>query len=204
MKSKCLLVFFAFLFAAAGAHASDVILPDACGKEEVQFDVKTLKGDSSPAPDPTKAELVFIETTQRGSQTIRYGLDGAWAGANKGNSYFIVWVTPGEHHLCASWQSLFKKSVNNYTGMASFTAEAGKVYYFEYKLSISMYGGGGGGFVQGSNSPFAPAGTPPPAPTYVPGSAGAVSTSSFFGPVTEDEGKYRMKASPISTATPKK
>jgi hypothetical protein len=173
---------------AGTSHAWGVILPDACGKDEIQFDVKTLKGDSAPAPDATKAEIVFIESTQHGSQTVRYGLDGAWAGANKGNSYFTVWVTPGEHHLCASWQSMFKKAVNNYTGMTSLTAEAGKVYYIEYKIAMTGDGGGMGTVVGGSS-----AGQPVmTAPSF--------SVSTNFALVTEDEGKYRMKVSPISTS----
>jgi len=58
--------------------------------------------------------------------TVRFGLDGAWAGANNNNSYFAAMVDPGVHHLCVSWQSalpMLKKSID----VASFTAEPGKV-----------------------------------------------------------------------------
>jgi hypothetical protein len=38
--------------------------------------------------------------------TVRIGLDGTWAEASHGKSYFAFSVTPGEHHLCANWQSV--------------------------------------------------------------------------------------------------
>jgi hypothetical protein len=67
--------------------------------------------------------------------TVRFGLDGIWAGANNNNSYFTVTVDPGVHHLCASWQStlrMLKKSID----VASFTAEPGKVYYFAANVKV--------------------------------------------------------------------
>jgi len=67
--------------------------------------------------------------------TVRFGLDGAWAGANNNNSYFAVTVDPGVHHLCVSWQStlrMLKKSID----VASFTAEPGKVYYFAANVKV--------------------------------------------------------------------
>jgi hypothetical protein len=70
--------------------------------------------------------------------TTRVGLDGAWVGANRGNSYFVFLVEPGKHHLCADW--LNAKSPGHMSGtsyanrlvsLAEFTAEVGKEYYFE-------------------------------------------------------------------------
>jgi len=73
-----------------------------------------------------------------------YGLDGKWVGANTKHSYFFFEVDPGEHHLCASWQSVgaFKNSV----GMQSFVAEAGKTYYFASDASADHTQGGGYSF----------------------------------------------------------
>ena len=71
--------------------------------------------------------------TYLGAATTRVGVDGSWVGANHGKSYFFFPVDPGEHHLCIDWQS----SNKNLVGMgyaASFTAEAGKVYYFRGKV----------------------------------------------------------------------
>jgi hypothetical protein len=42
-------------------------------------------------------------------------------------------VEPGEHRLCTSIQSKFERLVKSSTAAASFTAEAGKTYYFRTK-----------------------------------------------------------------------
>jgi hypothetical protein len=133
------LLFCASLVFAVQARAT--ILPDACDDDKIKFDVKTEKSKTAPAP-PTdgKAQIVFVENENHmiGAfmyATVRYGLDGAWAGANYNNSYFTVTVDPGIHHLCASWQSalpMLKKNVD----MASFTAEPGKVYYFAANVKM--------------------------------------------------------------------
>ena len=68
--------------------------------------------------------------------TVRFGMDGAWVGANSGNSYFALTVEPGVHHLCASWQSALgntKKDVD----VTSFTAEPGHVYYFAAAVTVN-------------------------------------------------------------------
>jgi hypothetical protein len=68
--------------------------------------------------------------------TVRFGMDGTWVGANKGDSYFALTVAPGVHHVCASWQSdleTLKKNVK----ATSFTAEAGQVYYFAGEIVAS-------------------------------------------------------------------
>jgi hypothetical protein len=65
--------------------------------------------------------------------TTRIGVDGTWVGANHGNSYFSFTVAPGEHHLCASWQSLAVIGAHDTRAAAHFTAEAGQVYYFRVK-----------------------------------------------------------------------
>jgi hypothetical protein len=62
--------------------------------------------------------------------------DGGWIGATNGNSYFALTVDPGVHHLCASWQSAFKKIRKN-VDLTLFTAEPGKVYYYEAKVTVT-------------------------------------------------------------------
>jgi hypothetical protein len=64
------------------------------------------------------------------------GLDGQWVGANHGNSYFSFAVSPGDHALCASWQTTWVKisaltSAADLISATNLSAEAGKVYYFE-------------------------------------------------------------------------
>lgn len=66
----------------------------------------------------------------------RIGLDGAWVGANKNNSYFFVYVEPGEHRVCANVQS----SLTYPMELTHFTAEAEKTYYFRVRVVPTSYG----------------------------------------------------------------
>lgn len=115
-------------------------LPDSCGNDKVKFNVKTEKGQPETAgPVEGKAQIVFIEGENQmvvpfHDATVRFGMDGAWVGADYGNSYFTLTVDPGVHHLCASWQSdIEKKNVD----ATSFTAEAGRVYYFAAQITVN-------------------------------------------------------------------
>ncbi len=65
---------------------------------------------------------------------MKLAMDGAWVGANHGNSYFSVSVEPGEHHVCVTLQSSF---VAQRVELAHFTAEAGKTYYYRSELVTS-------------------------------------------------------------------
>jgi len=141
MKSSFL--FLPLILAASSAASASTPLPDSCGSDKVRFEVSKAKGQATiPTPAEGKARIVFIDTVLwtgvhigGGGNTTRFGIDGAWAGATSGNSYFTVEVAPGEHHLCSAEQGAFsaKKDTVN---MTSFTAEAGKIYYFEYKVQM--------------------------------------------------------------------
>jgi hypothetical protein len=135
---KVFLLCAALLFAV---QARATVLPDACGDDKVNFDVSTQKNQPAPAPPVAgKAQIVFIENDDKEigcialcEATTRVGMDGAWVGANNGNSYFVLAVDAGVHHLCASWQSalsMLKKNVD----VVSFTAKPGKVYYFAAQI----------------------------------------------------------------------
>ena len=64
--------------------------------------------------------------------TTKAGLDGKWAGATHGDSYFFFTVDPGVHHLCAATQ-FGMSSADSQTALLHFTAVAGGVYYVEVK-----------------------------------------------------------------------
>jgi hypothetical protein len=179
------LVVLAFLASTASAKT---VLPDACGDSKTNFDVKTQADQPEPAaPAAGKAQIVFIETIDKPfgcgmsttgcSPTYRFGLDGTWAGATKGNSYFVVSVDPGVHHVC----TVSGKNV----GVDSFTAEAGKVYYYQAKVVIKRS-------AVSINGPDAM------------GSGQMINKDFDFSQVNEDQGKYRIKASELATSTPKK
>lgn len=72
--------------------------------------------------------------------TSKIGLDGAWVGANENSSYFAVSVAPGEHHVCANLQS----RRGHPAGFVHFTAEAGRVYYFNARV---VYGEEAGAYL---------------------------------------------------------
>lgn len=181
MKSKVgVLLLFASL--SLGVQARTRILPDACGDDKVKFNISKQKDQPAPAaPETGKAQIVFVNTVEKenvggwsgvaclgcGNPT-RIGVDGAWAGAVKDKSYFAFPVDPGEHHLCASQQGT--KNVD----MTTFTAEPGKVYYYEVKVTAKRNG-----------DRF-------------------VDKSFELKPLSEDEGKYRVKISDLSTAVPNK
>jgi hypothetical protein len=207
MKTRLTALLFAATFSAALAHAATV-LPDACGSDKAKFDVETAKPATAAVIQPVagKARVVFIETVINTgypfggpSFTTRFGVDGKWVGAASNNSYFVLDFDPGVHHLCSAIQTSFSAPKDK-IGIASFTAEAGKVYYLDYMIT-NKSSGGGVHFVQGSNSPLAPAGTPPPPPTMVSNPA-QLDSSNGLGFLGEDEAKFRIKSSKVSTSTP--
>ena len=109
-----------------------------CGPATAKFDVSTDKDQrSAPPGEPGKALVFFLQDDLKFDSaprpTTRFGVDGTWVGATHANSYFYVYVDPGEHHLCANWQSIHVPSyigAKRSTAAAHFTAEAGKSYFF--------------------------------------------------------------------------
>jgi hypothetical protein len=125
----------AFAFGQARPAAS----PAACGPEKISFDVKTERSQSAPAlPDPGKALVYFIQDDgplgNHQHATLRIGLDGAWVGAYKHNSYLSVSVEPGAHHVCVNLQP----DTPGLTALAHFNAEQGKIYYFRTQLLAGL------------------------------------------------------------------
>lgn len=105
----------------------------ACGPGQIHFDVEAINfSDSVDQPASGKA-LVYV--IAEGPITARIGLNGAWVGAIEGSSHLSFSIDPGEHHLCTSWQSIFLKG-NKSVALASFIAEAGKIYYFRVRVTI--------------------------------------------------------------------
>jgi hypothetical protein len=107
---------------------------------DVQFQIKM---DESQQPnvqvEPGKARVYIIEEQRFKAAkevTVRIGLDGAWVGATRGNSYLFFSVEPGEHHLCAGMMPGFLRPSGR-LGLALFglTTEAGKVYYLRARTT---------------------------------------------------------------------
>jgi len=143
MKSTlvaALLISFSVSFAWTQNKPAGVAVPPGCGPINEKFEVKTDKAQHPVTQaEAGKAVVYFVEDDTNFQSTpkptTRIGLDGSWVGANHGNSYFYFTVDPGEHHLCASWQSWVGIGTRNNASAAHFTAEAGGVYYFSVKNS---------------------------------------------------------------------
>jgi hypothetical protein len=130
MKSALIVL---LLGASAFAQKASGVATPACGSKSATFQVKLDKSQHTLAqPDPGKALVYFIEEkgTDAFAVTTEIGIDGAWVGANKNSSYFASSVVPGEHHVCANVQSYRGHPV----GLLHFTAEAGKIYYFDARV----------------------------------------------------------------------
>ena len=176
---------------AAGVRARSTTLPDSCGNDKTQFDVKTEKNAPAPAlPGEGKAQIIFFEQVDATAEggcigcnyfASRIGIDGSWVGAVKGGSYSAVEVAPGEHHLCTYWKSISATRGKN-IAVAPFNAEAGKVYYFQ--VTIRDIEGGVSG---PSHRPVTSA------PHWV----------LDLKPVNEDEGRYGVKIAALAISTQK-
>ncbi len=86
---------------SASAQAAAPAPTVACGPEAISFKVKLDDSAHTPAPpEPGKARIYFFQDAGSnwtvGYPTVKVALDGAWLGANHGNSYFSASVEPGE------------------------------------------------------------------------------------------------------------
>jgi hypothetical protein len=142
---KTVLVVSLFVLSAAPALAQDQAMAAraaaGCGSDNVQYDVKTDKSQHPLGQVPDGKALIYIfeqektdaEAFKIGAVTIRVGLDGQWIGANHGNTYFYFPVDPGDHSICANWQSSIGKLAKQ-ASAASLSAEAGQSYYFQVRV----------------------------------------------------------------------
>jgi hypothetical protein len=190
MKHATVATFFCACFGLGlGFQAWCATLPDACGSDKIQFDVRTAQNQPAPAPPAAgKAQIVFVEFLDKdacmgcGTPTTRIGMDGKWVGATKGISYFAIDIAPGDHHLCADWQSMNGKFRESKVDVAELSAEAGKVYYFRVGISST------------------------PGAVYGPPNGPVTSTANLsldLKQIGGDEGKYRVKISRRATASPR-
>jgi hypothetical protein len=110
-----------------------------CGPANIDFNVSSPNdGAPPPTPESGKALVYVIQVIENGPNmalddaTTRFGVDGAWVGANHGNSYFYFSVDPGQHDVCVDWQSsLLARS--ELASAANLDANAGSTYYFQVR-----------------------------------------------------------------------
>jgi hypothetical protein len=144
---KVALVVLLFAVSAFAQEPSAVATAEAaCGPREVQFDTQVSKDQAVAAPEAGKSLIYVVEVFDKvvgqiSRPTLRVGVDGKWVGADKGDSYLSYVVEPGEHHLCASWQSHWKR-FSQKAAFTGFTADPGHIYYF--RARITEHGGSTG------------------------------------------------------------
>ena len=136
MRTSLVILLFGFATVAlAQTPTIEQAAAPGCGKDDIKFDVKTDKSQHPfVKPDAGKALVYFLQDDtnflSNPRPTTRFGLDGAWIGATHSNSYFYVSVDPGEHHLCAGWQSFVGLTTGQKSAAAQFIADPGGIYFF--------------------------------------------------------------------------
>ncbi len=125
---------FSSLAFAQTFPAAQAVAP-GCADKKIKWDVTTDRSKHPIAtPDPGKALVYFLQDDANFQNspkpTTRFGLDGNWVGATQSNAYFYVSVDPGEHHLCAGWQSWVGVGEGHTSAADHFSAEAGRSYFF--------------------------------------------------------------------------
>jgi hypothetical protein len=134
MRTALVLILFS-IAAFAQEPAAVSTAEAACGPKGVNFDVKDDNSQHTVGHAETGKALVYVIQDIGGAKciggcsTTKIALDGSWMGANRNSSYFSFAVDPGEHHLCANWQSHIER-LSRILALAHFTAETGQTYYF--------------------------------------------------------------------------
>ena len=113
----------------------------ACGPENIKFDAEAVDSTGQLLTPETGKALVYViaqdviidQCYNNCGILARIGVDGAWVGAVREQSHMHFSLAPGEHHLCANWQSRLGWR-NQQVGLAGITVEAGKFYFFRLRL----------------------------------------------------------------------
>lgn len=113
----------------------------ACGVGDPKYSVTTTPAKAVIGNNEGKAQLYLLEVQDRVAfcplgcgETVKLGLDGNWAGATKGNSYLVLPVSSGQHHLCAEWDAHAWR-LHKHLELSEFSAEPGKPYYFRVHIT---------------------------------------------------------------------
>jgi hypothetical protein len=123
MKTLFLLLIALGIPALAYAQDQAAQMAAGCGPKDIRFEV-SADASQHPKGQPAPGEALAYFFDPRGGLSddwppARVGVDGAWVGANKKESYFFFSVAPGSHNLCADKQVV-----------TTFSAEPGQIYYF--------------------------------------------------------------------------
>jgi len=140
----CVVLFFTVTCAVATFGQDDPLAAamSACGPTQERLRVTPDSTKQALAqPEPGKALLFIIQDNGfynhivGSGVTYKVGIDGAWIGGiNRHSPYVAISLTPGEHHLCANWQSRFFADIaSKAVTLAHVDAEPDKTYYFRIR-----------------------------------------------------------------------
>ncbi len=134
MRAAVALVLFTVSLLAQDARTIPA-LTAACGPADVRYNVVRKKlPPPLDWPRPGKALVYVIQNDTYFYSTpkpiTRVGLDGAWVGATRDDTYIYFEVEPGEHDLCGSWQPPLGFGSGRGVATTHFMAESGRAYYF--------------------------------------------------------------------------
>ncbi len=181
MNPKPFLVLLCTSLCAAAPVHGKTVLPDACGDDSVKFNVKTQNDAPVPAPPAAgKAQIVFIETS-----TNPHGCFATFTSCTATARFGVdgAWVgaTTGNSYFALSvdpGEHHLCATMGKDIGVEALTVEAGKVYYYQalFDVETSQLGNSQHPHLQ-------------------------VKKAGSFSILKEDEGKFRVKASPLATWT---
>jgi hypothetical protein len=84
------------------------------------------KDPFAPTPVEGKALIFVVRPTKFGElYQTKLAIDGEWVGVNRGDTYFAVHVSPGEHFFCSTAEN---------RSVLRLEVEAGKTYYLQQKI----------------------------------------------------------------------
>jgi hypothetical protein len=115
-------------------------LPSSCGPKAAGFNVKLDKSQHSLVqPESGKARIYFIRDGIGDlGRPLMFGIDGAWAGASHGGSYFSVSVDPGDRHICVASHYYDREGDQLAVVLAHLQAEAGKTYFYRMRDYLEL------------------------------------------------------------------
>jgi hypothetical protein len=125
------------------AEASPIMA--ACGAVKANFAIQKDAMHLAQTQPPEGQALVYLIEEMPGlpfvSSTVNFGVDGLWIGATKAETYMVLPLSPGVHHLCSEYQTHLPAGEQGRVTLRRLNLEAGKSYYILYRGLITKDSG---------------------------------------------------------------
>ena len=147
VKPLKLVLCSALLLFSLNAFSQDLLstkaAQQACGQASAEYDKSGMIKDHGPlpGPEPDKALVYLFQMYALHSSPciggrgaiVRFGIDGRWKGATFGNSFLYTSLEPGDHHVCANWQTR-GSTTPQLVALRSLRVEPGRTYYYGVRI----------------------------------------------------------------------